>query len=128
MSTDEEMIRNLLGRHAQLTDDGEVAERVKLYLDDGVFQMGDRRSTGHQEIEAAFSVSAGVKGGKHITANMVIDVRSEKASVQTDFTFLRATAEGVVIVAVGRYYDSLEKHQGGWMIRERRIVPLAAPA
>src|SRR5580692_3353729 len=39
MATDEDAIRDLVGLHAQLTDDGEYEERVKLYTEDGELIM-----------------------------------------------------------------------------------------
>jgi ketosteroid isomerase-like protein len=129
MSTDQEAIRNLLGKHAQLTDDGEVAQRVKLYVDDGAFQMGTRRSSGLAEIEAAFAANAAnAKGGKHITSNMVIDLSNDEAHVQTDFAFFSTTDKGIVPAATGRYYDTLVKHDGVWLYRERRVVILTPPS
>jgi 3-phenylpropionate/cinnamic acid dioxygenase small subunit len=125
MSTDEEAIRNLLGRHAQLTDDGDVAGRVKLYVEDGAYQMGEQRSVGRQQIEASFSATApNMAGGKHVTSNMVIELQSGTADVRTDFAYFRTSVDGVTAVAVGRYYDKVEKHDGEWLIRERRIVPV----
>jgi uncharacterized protein (TIGR02246 family) len=126
MSTDEEAIRGLLGKLAQLTDDGDVDERVKLYLDDGTFEMGGRRASGRDEIAAAFAATAAnAQGGKHITANTVIELQEDKADVRTDWVYFRGMADGVVPAAIGRYYDKLEKKSGGWLIRERRIVPTA---
>ena len=128
MSTDEEAIRKVLGTLVQLTDDGDVNERLKLYAEDGVFELGGRRVTGHAEIAAVFSANAATaKGGKHITSNMVIELQDAKADVRTDWAVFRATADGVVPVAIGRYYDTLEKRDDQWLIRERRAVPLVAP-
>jgi len=123
MSSDEDAIRNLLGRHAQLTDDGDVGARVSLYLDDGAFEMGGRRSSGHAELRTAFTETAArLKNGKHMTANMVIAVESDRATVQTDWTYMRVSTDGVEATAVGRYFDTLEKLRGMWLIRERRVV------
>src|SRR5438067_827193 len=90
MTTDEEAIRNLIGRHAQLTDDGLAEERVQLYVKDGVFIQGDQRYEGHDAITTAFSAGKDpARRGKHITSNMVIELEGDKADVRTDFAMVK---------------------------------------
>ncbi len=126
MISDHDAIRNLLGRHAQLADDGDVDQRVDLYTADGAFQMGERRSIGHEELRAGFAATAsGAKGGKHILSNTVIELEGATAQVQTDFAVFRASAEGIAAMATGRYYDTLAKHGDHWLISERRLELLA---
>ena len=123
MTTDEEAIRNLVGLHAQLTDDGLAEDRVQLYVKDGVFIQGDQRFEGHDEITKAFSAGKDpARRGKHITSNMVIDLKGDHADVRTDFIMVKPSAEGNTVLAVGRYYDILEKHDGKWLYRERKIT------
>jgi uncharacterized protein (TIGR02246 family) len=125
--TDEEAIRNLIGLHSQLTDDGDYERRVELYTEDGVFTMGDATSTGREEILAAFAAtSAPERRGKHITANSVMDVDGDRASVQTDFFFSLPSAEGLKPLAAGRYFDTFVRVGGRWLYRERRITFLGA--
>jgi ketosteroid isomerase-like protein len=121
--TDEEAIRNLIGLHSQLTDDGDYERRVELYTEDGVFTMGDATSTGREELSAAFAAtSAPERRGKHITANTVMDIDGDSASVQTDFFFLLPSADGLKPLAAGRYFDTFVKVGGHWLYRERRIT------
>jgi uncharacterized protein (TIGR02246 family) len=125
--TDEEAIRNLIGLHSQLTDDGDYERRVELYTEDGVFAMGDAISTGREEIVAAFAAtSAPERRGKHITANTVMDIDGDTASVQTDFFFSLPSADGLKPLAAGRYFDTFVKADGRWLYRERRITFLGA--
>jgi ketosteroid isomerase-like protein len=121
--TDEEAIRNLIGLHSQLTDDGDFEQRVQLYTEDGVFMMGDARSTGRDEMTAAFaSTSAPERRGKHITANTVLEIDGDGASARTDFLFLLPSAEGLKPLAAGRYFDTFVKSDGRWLYSERRIT------
>jgi ketosteroid isomerase-like protein len=121
--TDEEAIRNLIGLHSQLTDDGEYQRRVQLYTEDGVFMMGDAASRGRDEMAEAFaSTSAPERRGKHITANTVMEIDGDAASARTDFFFLLPSAEGLKPLAAGRYFDTFTKKDGHWLYSERRIT------
>jgi hypothetical protein len=123
MTTDEESIRNLIGMHAQLTDDGLAEDRVNLYVKDGVFIQGEQRSEGRDELTKTFSLGKDpARRGKHITSNMVIDIKGDRAEVRTDFAMVKPSPEGMNVLAIGRYYDILEKHDGEWLYRERKIT------
>ncbi len=127
MPTDEEAIRNLLGLHSQLTDDGAYEQRVELYTDDGVFIMGEATSTGREEMSAAFAAtSAPERRGKHIIANTVMEIDGDTANAQTDFFFLLPSADGLKPLAAGRYYDTFAKKNGRWLYTQRRITFLGA--
>ena len=120
MSSDHDAIRELLARHAQLTDDGKVDERVALYAEHGAFQMGDKRSEGHEELRHAFAASG--SGAKHITSNTVIELEGDRATVQTDFVVFKATPEGITALATGRYQDQMIRQDGRWCFAERVLV------
>src|SRR5207245_9262051 len=88
--TDEEAIRTLVARHAQLTDDGAVSERVKLYVEDGVFDMAGQRVVGREAMAEAWGKTAETaRQRKHITSNTVIEIEGDSAKVQTAFAFFR---------------------------------------
>jgi 3-phenylpropionate/cinnamic acid dioxygenase small subunit len=120
MISDHDSIRDLLARHAQLTDDGRPDERVMLYTEDGAFQIGEQRSAGHQELRATFASSA--SGSKHITSNTIIELDGDLARVQTDFVVFKASSEGIATLATGRYHDQMVKQEGRWRFAERILV------
>jgi uncharacterized protein (TIGR02246 family) len=125
--TDEEAIRNLIGLHSQLTDDGDYERRVDLYTDDGVFTMGDATSTGRDELLATFAAtSAPERRGKHITANTVMEIEGDTASARTDFFFSLPSPEGLKPLAAGRYADAFVKRDGRWLYARRLITFLGA--
>jgi 3-phenylpropionate/cinnamic acid dioxygenase small subunit len=129
MPTDEDAIRNLIALHAQLTDDGEFKERVNLYTEDGVFDFAGVTSVGRDQLASAFAASSEpARRGKHITSNTVIEIDGTRADVRTDWAFLRPGADGFTVFASGRYFDLLEKHEGQWLFKQRRIVPIAQPS
>ena len=53
---------------------------------------------------------------------MVIDIKGDRAEVRTDFAMVKPSPEGMNVLAIGRYYDILEKHDGEWLYRERKIT------
>jgi 3-phenylpropionate/cinnamic acid dioxygenase small subunit len=119
----------LVGRHAQLTDDGEWETRVGLYTEDGEFTSLDgvlRR--GRDELREAFSATAGRITGKHITSNTVLTLDGDRASGRTDYAFFMVTGDAIVPGSVGRYHDEFVKGSDGWRFRSRRIVPLTGGA
>lgn len=125
--SDDEAIRNLIGLHSQLTDDGDYERRVALYTPDGVFVMGDATSTGTEELTATFAAtSAPERRGKHITANTVMEIAGDTASAATDFFFLLPSPDGLTPLAAGRYADTFVKSDGRWLYAERRITFLGA--
>lgn len=127
MPTDEEAIRNLIGLHSQLTDDGDYERRVDLYTDDGVFTMGDSTSTGRDELLATFAAtSAPERRGKHITANTVMEIEGDTASARTDFFFSLPSPDGLKPLAAGRYADAFVKRDGRWLYSRRLITFLGA--
>ena len=127
MPTDEEAIRNLIGLHSQLTDDGDYEQRVDLYTDDGAFTMGDATSTGREELLASFAAtSAPERRGKHITANTVLEIDGDTASARTDFFFSLPSPDGPKPLAAGRYFDTFAKSDGRWLYTQRQITFLGA--
>jgi 3-phenylpropionate/cinnamic acid dioxygenase small subunit len=127
VQSDEQLIIALIGLHAQLTDDGNYAERVPLYTKDGRFIMGDNVSTGHDELTASFSASsAPERRGKHITANAVVEVDGDTASARSDFLFAHQGENGLAVTAAGRYRDTFARVDGQWRFTERRIIFLGS--
>jgi len=84
MPTDEDAIRNLIALHAQMTDDGEAKERVNLYTEDGEFDFAGVKSVGRDALAATFAASSDpARRGKHITANMVIEIDDARGVART---------------------------------------------
>lgn len=127
--TDEEMVVQLVHRHAQLTDDGDVEARVALYTDDGeVIGIDQVPHRGREAVRAAFqALTSPDRTGKHITSNTIVDVNGDEAVATTDFAFFRVTADGVAPLAIGRYHDSFRRTPEGWRFTRREIQPISAP-
>jgi hypothetical protein len=129
MATDENAIRDLVGLHAQLTDDGEYERRVKLYTEDGELVMLGKSTVGREDLAKQMASTADpLRLGKHIVTNVVPTIDGDKAEVSSDFAFVRAIAGGGFgVMAAGRYADKMERHDGRWLFKQRIIHMIQAP-
>ena len=128
MTTDPEAIRSLVALHAQLIDDGNVDERVKLYTEDGELVYAGVSSVGREALAKAFASTVDPQRlGRHMCVNTVVDLDDGRAEVRTDFMLVRASSTGVRVAAAGRYLDVMEKHAGQWLFRQRRVQVIETP-
>jgi uncharacterized protein (TIGR02246 family) len=128
MATDEDAIRDLVGLHAQLTDDGDFERRVTLYTEDGELIMLGKSTVGREALGKQMASTADpLRLGKHITSNVVVTVNGDRADVSSDFAFVRAGAGGFGVMAAGRYADVMERHDGRWLFKRRDIQMISPP-
>ena len=84
--------------------------------------------TGRDEIVAFFRSNMGPGIiSVHSAGQPEITVDGDTATASTDYLFVRPTAEGVTLVATGRYRDRLVRHGSRWQFRERAISLLGPP-
>lgn len=123
ITTDHEAIATLIAKHAVYADTGDVDQRVALYAPDGEFTGPDGATAqGLDAIRAAFESWQSIQG-KHLTANVIIDIDGDEATGRTDWVFLLAGAEGFAIAAVGHYDDRFVRTEQGWRFAQRLITP-----
>jgi uncharacterized protein (TIGR02246 family) len=128
MGEDEDGIRRTLADYSQLCDDGRFEEWARLFSDDARFVVSGQVTEGRDAIRDLMArMQPPEARGKHITSNSLVDLDGDSATATTDYLFVRATADGPVIVAAGRYYDRLARHGPRWQFRERAITMLGVP-
>jgi uncharacterized protein (TIGR02246 family) len=127
--TDSDAVKNLIGRFAQLTDDGDFESRAQLYADDGVFVGFDgSEHRGRAAIRELFEkLTPPTRTGKHITGNASVTVDGDRASASTDYVFFRLAEDGIAVLSTGRYQDEFVRGPDGWLFSSRRIVPQTLP-
>ena len=149
MPTDEEAIRNLIGLHSQLTDDGEYERRVQLYTEDGVFDRGPglTSTTGNKAMGALLASpahQAAIAGGlAHFTGLPHVTIDGDEAVVISYLQILtpKKTGEEVEVPNHGasRGYHihrvvtnrwELTRTPQGWKIKRRtlRLVDGSEPS
>jgi hypothetical protein len=118
-------IRRVLATYCHRCDDGDLGAVVELFTADGVFATAGVEARGHDAIHAFFLERQGRpdQRGRHLTVNSDVDVDGSRATVVSDFVFLRHV-DGVAVPAiVGRYHDALVRVEGTWRFARRDVHP-----
>ncbi len=124
---DEDRIRRTLNEYSQLLDDGRFDEWADLFTEDARLELGDQATVGRPAIRAYMAeVQASGRRGMHVTTNSLVDVDvdGDTARATTDYLFVRPGAEGLVLVAAGRYHDRMVRDGERWRFRVRSITML----
>ena len=122
---EKEAIREVASRYCFLVDGGRFEEWVKLFADDGVFEIiGAKPRVGHEAILALIrslpTNEKGLPGFKHCVMNDVIEVAGETARAQWYLLLLR-DGKPIQVEVAGRYEDKLVKRGGHWLFQERKV-------
>ena len=127
----ENEIRNLVGRIAQLADDGDLEVYLQLFTADATWANGDAIAhTGHEDLLAGAQQrrSDGIQGPgtgtRHLNTTLWVDVEGpDDAYAESTFLVLDASGDGDVVVRMtGRYEDRFRRTPDGWKLASRRIV------
>ncbi len=123
MGDDEEQVRRTLAGYSQYLDDGDFDRWIELFTEDARLLFGGQATEGRPSIRKYMEHVQPPEGrGKHITANILVEVEGDMATARTDYLFVRPTAgEGLVLVATGRYRDELIRDGDRWRFRQREI-------
>jgi len=130
-AADENEIRNLLNRVANLSDGDDLDEYLSCFTKDGVLAMGTGETVGHDAIRAGAvgRRAAGMQGAgsntKHFVANQVIHVEGpDTATAESYALFVGNTTTSPDIKFVARYQDTLSRTSDGWKLARREISSL----
>jgi uncharacterized protein (TIGR02246 family) len=125
---DEDQIRRTLAGYCQFLDDGDFDRWIELFVDDARLIFAGQISEGRPGIRSFMERIQPPEGrGKHITANILVDVDGDSATAHTDYLFVRPSDQGPFPVAIGRYDDELIRGGERWLFRQRAISLLGAP-
>ncbi len=119
--------RNRSGRtlagYSHYLDDGDFDRWIELFTEDARLVFAGRTTEGRPSIRRYMEQVQPPEGrGKHITANIVVDVEGDTATAHTDYLFVRhAAGQGLVLVATGRYRDDLIRDGDRWRFQQREI-------
>jgi 3-phenylpropionate/cinnamic acid dioxygenase small subunit len=121
-------VENLIGRYAELVDNGDFAAVGKLFADAtfagaGAAYTGSDAVTGmlHEQIRV---YPDGTPRTRHVTTNLIVDVDEEggTASARSSVTILQATGKlPLQPIVVGRYQDEFRRAGGNWRFAARRV-------
>jgi 3-phenylpropionate/cinnamic acid dioxygenase small subunit len=122
---EKDAIRELLARYCFLLDGYLLSEFAALFTADGEWISRNGTGKGPAEIEKLLRglVPEPAPGNrrKHLTANIIIDLAGERATVVSNFLVVRDSEKGPVIAVAGTYDDTVVKTGEGWKFKSRRL-------
>lgn len=122
---DKDDISELLARYCFLLDDYRLTEFAALFASNGTWVSRNGTATGPQAIEQLLRGLVPVPGPgtrrRHLTTNILIDLRGDAAAVRSYFLVVRDSAQGPAIAVAGRYEDEVVRVEGRWFFQSRRL-------
>jgi SnoaL-like domain len=120
-------ICNLLYRYAELVNLGEFDAVGELFRFGRVQVEGNPTAyVGSQEIAAMYRESTNVPSDGPdtllYTTNIQVEVDGDSAASRSYFLAVQRRESGLVPVVGGRYRDSLERLEGVWTFKERKMT------
>jgi ketosteroid isomerase-like protein len=110
-----------IAAYAHALDAGRTDDIVGLFCPDGVAEIvGSGTFEGHDAIRAAYAGWVPEQPQLHLVANTVITSWTENDATATSaVAFLHRAESGWAVRLVGRYDDTLHRHDDGWRFQRR---------
>jgi hypothetical protein len=123
---DKDAIRELLARYCFLLDGYKLKEFAAfLFTADGEWISRNGTAAGPEAIERLLRglvpEPAPGKRRKHLTANILIELTGDSATVVSNFLVVRDSETGPVIAVAGTYDDTVVRTAEGWKFKSRRL-------
>ncbi len=122
---DKDAIRELLATYCFKLDNDKFDEMAALFTEDGTWDTAFGKGTGRPGIvaQARGIASGGAPRPRrvHLTANIVIDLNGDTASVRSNWTVIQNGPSGPHIGSAGGYEDQVVRQDGQWLFRYRKI-------
>jgi len=123
--TEKNAIRELLATYCFHLDNYRFAEMAALFTADGTWDTAFGKGTGPDGIVAQ-AESIGTPGAVrprrvHLTTNIVIALKNDEATVESNWSVIQNSASGPKIGSAGAYHDQVVKQDGTWRFRYRKI-------
>ncbi|GAB5445130.1 nuclear transport factor 2 family protein [Gymnodinialimonas sp.] len=122
-------IENLIYRYAELIDAGDLAGVAALFANGEIISTEhDARFTGESEVLDLYKMSCrlyedtGTPKTKHLTTNVIIDVKGDTAQARSYYTVVQATESlPMQPIISGRYHDTFRSRAGNWEFASREM-------
>jgi 3-phenylpropionate/cinnamic acid dioxygenase small subunit len=122
-------IENLIGRYAELVDNGDFAGAGELFAF-GTFHGSSSAFTGTAAVAGMLHDQIrlypnGTPLTRHVTTNLIVEVDEEAgtATSRSSVTIFQATSDlPLQAIAVGRYADEFRRVDGAWWFSSRRVT------
>ena len=114
-------IQELCARYCHTIDSLDSAGWADCFTDDGVFEFDGWAIEGRAALREYAEVHARLMRCRHLTLNLLYEVRGDTACGTSTTVVALATAGGYKILGQGAYEDRLVKEGGRWRIASRRV-------
>jgi 3-phenylpropionate/cinnamic acid dioxygenase small subunit len=122
---DKDAIRELLARYCFLLDGYRLSEFAALFTADGEWISRNGTAKGPEAIERLLRglvpEPAPGKRRKHFTANIIVELADDSATVASNFLVVRDSENGPVVAVAGTYDDTVVRTSEGWKFKSRRL-------
>ncbi|MFD3307228.1 nuclear transport factor 2 family protein [Streptomyces sp. NPDC058656] len=110
-----------IAAYAQALDAGRNDDIAELFVPDGVAEIaGMATFEGHDAIREGYAAFTPTQPQLHLVANTVVTSHTEEeATAVSDLAFFQRGESGWAVQLVGRYDDTLRRHDGAWKFRRR---------
>lgn len=129
---DKEEIRDLITRYCLSIDAGRYDEWVECFMADGVFDspiLGRwQGKTALRQFTEKYRAWTGAAQPRHCVMNVLIHVDGNQATSECYLLMTHAAEGKTELIISGRYEDKLEKIDGKWLFKERKVCPDTRPA
>jgi 3-phenylpropionate/cinnamic acid dioxygenase small subunit len=131
MLEEKEEIRDLITRYCLYIDAGRYDDWVNCFTDDGVFDspiLGRwQGKTALKQFTEKYRAWTGAAQPRHCVMNVLLQVEGNRATSECYLLMTHATEGKTELVISGRYEDRIEKVNGKWLFKERKVRPDASP-
>ena len=123
---DDIAIRRTLAEYCHFCDAGDFEALLDVFVPEAEIVYGSRVDRGRSGLLSFFRDLQGrpEQRGRHLTLNSVVDVAGDRASVRSDFLFVRFEDGRLIPAVVGSYRDTLVRDEDRWRIERREVIPL----
>ena len=122
---DKDAIRELLSRYCFLLDGYRLDQFAALFTADGEWTSRNGTAKGPADIERLLRgmvpEPAPGRRRKHFTANIIVDLAGDSATVISNFLVVRDSEAGPVIAVAGTYDDIVVRTAAGWKFKSRKL-------
>lgn len=123
MSNDEEQIRRTLAEYCQHLDNRRFEEYAGTFTEGGVLDTHNGRAAILAWIKEGALATRPELRRKHATTNLVIDISSDTAHVQSDCVMFDAIGDGPwAIINQWRFDDQMQRVGDRWLIKSRKFI------
>jgi hypothetical protein len=114
-------IQELCARYCQTIDAQDSGGWADCFTADGVFEFDGWAIEGRAALREYAEVHARLMRCRHLTLNLLYEMRGEAATGTSTTVVTLATQGGYKILGQGAYEDRLLKEGGRWRIASRRV-------